>query len=321
MVAFAHMSRNTLGAIAAVTSSLCFSVNDATVKFMSGDFSLPQMMFLRSIIAIAVILFVLAPFERQKLSLRGSRKGVLIVRGLLMVLANLFFFLGIAILPIADTVGIFFICPLMILAMSVVFLGETAGPRRWSAVGIGLIGVLIMLRPGGEGFQIAFLLPLIAAACYAILQVMTRAIGDAVTATTMSLYLQLTFFVVMGAMGIAFGAGQYDGMGGELFAFLLRPWIWPVMSDLPLFLIIGVATAGSNYFVSQAYRLGEASLVAPLEYVALPMGVMFGVVIFGDWPSVNSWVGMILIVGAGLFVVWRESLAAQSPDRHPPRPQ
>lgn len=321
MTALAHMSRNSLGAIAAITSSLCFSINDATVKFMSGDFALPQLMFLRSILAMAVIVFILSRLEGQKLSLRGSRRGVLVLRGLLMVLANLFFFLGIAVLPIADTVGVFFICPLLILAMSVLFLGEKAGPRRWSAVGIGLLGVLIMLRPGGDGFQIALILPLIAAACYAVLQVMTRAIGDAVSATTMSFYLQISFFVIMGAMGIAFGAGQLDGQGGTLFAFLLRPWVWPVAADLPLFLVIGVATAGSNYFVSQAYRLGEASLVAPLEYAALPMGVLFGVLIFGDWPSLNSWVGMTLIVGAGLFVVWRESLAAQAPDRQPPRPQ
>lgn len=321
MTALANMSKNTLGALAAVTSALCFSVNDATVKFMSGDFSLPQMMFLRSIIAMAAIYFVLSRLEGQKLSLRGSKQGALILRGVMMVFANLFFFLGIAVLPIADTVGVFFICPLMILVLSVVFLGEKAGPRRWSAVGVGLLGVLIMLRPGGEGFQIALILPLIAASCYAVLQVMTRAIGDAVSATTMSFYLQLTFFVVMGAMGLSFGAGQFDGQGGPLFAFLLRPWVWDIGADIPLFLLIGVATAGSNYFVSQAYRLGEASLVAPLEYVALPMGVLFGVVIFGDWPTLSSWIGMTLIVGAGLFVVWRETLVAQHKDPDPRRPQ
>ena len=88
-----------------------------------------------------------------------------------------------------------------------------------------------------------------------------------------------------------------------------------------LFLLIGAATAGSNYFVSQAYRLGEASLVAPLEYVALPMGVMFGVVIFGDWPGLSTWIGITLIVGAGLFVVWRETLVARSKKHQPPRPQ
>lgn len=321
MTALANMSRNSLGALAAVTSSAFFAINDATVKFMSGDFSLPQLMFLRSIIAMAVILLVLAPLEGQKLTLRGGRRRVLIIRGILMVFANLFFFLGIAVLPIADTVGVFFICPLLILALSVLFLKETAGPRRWAAVGVGLLGVLIMLRPGGDGFQVALILPILAASCYAILQVMTRAIGDAVAATTMALYLQMTFFVMMGAMGLAFGAGQFDGLGGELFAFLVRPWIWPVLSDLPLFLIVGLATAGSNYFVSQAYRLGEASLVAPLEYVALPIGVFFGVVIFGDWPSLNSWAGMTLIVGAGLFVVWRESLSSRAPEKHPPRPQ
>lgn len=321
MAIWSHMSRNSLGAAAAVASAFCFSVNDATVKFMSGAYALPELMFLRTIIATAVIFFVLVPISGEKVTLRGNRHGILILRGILMVLANLFFFLGIAVLPIADTVGVFFVCPLLILILSIVFLGERAGPRRWIAVAIGLLGVGIMLRPGGEGFQVALILPILGALCYAIHQVATRAIGDRVTAATMALYMQITFFVVMGAMGLAFGAGQFDGQGGPLFAFLLRPWILPPSDDLALFLLIGAATAGSNYFVSQAYRLGEASLVAPLEYVALPMGVMFGVVIFGDWPGLSTWIGITLIVGAGLFVVWRETLVARSKKHQPPRPQ
>lgn len=321
MVSLSKLNRNSLGALAAVVSSGCFAVNDATIKLMSSDFALPQLMFLRSIIAILAIVLILAPFEGHKITLRTGHNKALIIRGILMIFANLFFFLGIAVLPIADTVGVFFICPLLILVLSVLFLGEKAGPRRWIAVFVGMAGVLIMLRPEGDGFRIALLLPILAALCYAILQVTTRAIGENVSGTTMALYLQISFFVFMGVLGLAFGDGRFDGQGGQLFAFLLRPWVWPEFADVPFLLLVGIATAGSNFFVGQAYRLGEATLVAPLEYVALPLGVIFGVVIFGDWPTFNSWIGMGLIVGAGLFVVWRESLSSQLPDRSPPRPQ
>lgn len=312
MRAIHTMSNNALGASAAVTATVCFTLNDVTVKFLSGDFALPQLMFLRAIIAIAVLAGLLISLERPIQKPVPRHRGLLILRGVLMVLANLFFFLGIAVLPLADTVGIFFVCPMIITAFSVIFLKETVGIRRWMAVGLGLLGVIVMMRPGTEGFQIAMLLPILAAIAYALCHILTRNLGRAVSGATMAIYMQLTFLVLMGLLGLIFGGGQLSGQGGVLFEFLLRPWVLPAGPDIVLLVFIGFATAGSNYFVSQAYRLGEASLVAPLEYVAIPIGVILGVLVFGDWPSLSSWIGITLIVSAGLFLLWREQQAGDT---------
>jgi drug/metabolite transporter (DMT)-like permease len=256
MAALATMSKNTLGAAAAVIGALCFSVNDATIKFLSSDFSLPQMMFLRSAIAIPVILLFFAPLARERLSLRGGNVGLLAIRGVFMVLANMTFFLGLAVLPLAEVTGVFFISPLVILVLSVVFLKERAGPWRWGAVIVGLLGVLYMLQLDqigfSGGFQVALILPLLASVFYAIVHVITRSVGDHTNATTLAFYLQFCFFVIMGILGLAFGGGSLEGHGGELFAFLLRPWFWPSVGDVLPLLLIGCAVAGYNYFISQA---------------------------------------------------------------------
>ena len=118
MAVFANMSRNSLGAMAAVASATCFTINDVAVKAMSAGYSLPQMMFLRSMIAMIVILFIFAPLARERVSLRGNRHFIHILRGVMMVMANMFFFLGLALVPIADNVGVFFISPLLVLILS-----------------------------------------------------------------------------------------------------------------------------------------------------------------------------------------------------------
>ena len=160
-----------------------------------------------------------------------------------MVFANLCFFLGLASLQLADGVAIFFISPLLITVFSVIFLRETVGIHRWSAIFVGLVGVIVMLRPGSSAFQFASLLPLAAAFGYASLHMLTRYIGKTESALTMSFYIQVTFFLVSCFFGIATGAGQFAGSEDASLEFLMRAWVWPSLEDLPLFVLIGFVSA------------------------------------------------------------------------------
>jgi drug/metabolite transporter (DMT)-like permease len=308
-----------LGPLSALIAVVFFSINDATIKFLSGDYALHQIVLIRSLIGLAILLAIIVPLQGGFGVLRTNRLGMHMLRGFCVVAANTTFFLGLAVLPLADAVAVFFVSPLLITAFSALLLGEQIGPRRLIAVGLGMLGVLIMVRPGAEGFNAALLLPILAAVAYALLHVLTRKIGSTESAATMSVYIQLVFVVVSATVGATLGHGTWEGSGGDMLQFLLRAWHLPAAADWPLLVLIGIASAGGGFFISQAYRLSEASLIAPLEYAAMPIAVIMGIVIFGEWPAAASWAGMVLLIGSGLFVFWREARLGQPPAPKRPR--
>ncbi len=311
-----------IGAFWALVAVLCFSTNDVLVKFLSGGYPLYQLIFFRTLFGIAFILAVLVPMTGGSLGvLKTRRLGTHILRGGCVVFANFCFFLGLAAMPLASAVAIFFISPLAISVFSVVFLGETVGPRRWAAIAAGLVGVLIVLRPGTEAFQAAALLPLVAAFGYATLHILTRKIGGTENATAMAFYIQATFFVFAGTAGLFLGDGRFEVFEHPSMEFLLRAWVWPGGFDLALIALLGITSALGGFTISQAYRRSEAAFVAPFEYAAMPLAVFWGLAVFGEWPDVWAWVGIALIMASGLILIWREAVAHRRTIRAATRPK
>jgi len=307
------------GVIWALASVFAFSANDMLIKFLSGDYPLHQIILIRSLVGLAVVIGVILPLSGGIGSVRTKRLGLHLLRGLAVVLSNLFFFMALAAMPLAEAVAIFFVCPLLIAASSVLFLGETVGPRRWGAVVLGLLGVGIVLRPGTEAFQMASLLPLVAAVCYAALHTLTRKIGATEGAASLIFYIQLCFVVTSAAVGLVAGHGDWAGTGDPSLDFLLRAWVVPEWRDVGIMVFIGCASAAGGYAIGQAYRLSEAALVAPIEYAAIPMSVFWGWVMFGELPDGVAFAGMALILAGGLVLVWREAVARRVPLSPPPR--
>lgn len=301
------MSPAKLGALCASVSVIFFSINDVAIKFLSGGYALHQVVLIRSIIGLLIIVAIIAPMTTGWAIARTKKLKMHMLRGLCVVFANMTFFLGLAAMPLADAVAIFFISPLVITLFSVLFLGEVVGPRRWAAIGVGFAGVLVMMRPGTQAFQLASLLPLAAAFCYAGIHIITRRIGGTESAATMAFYIQIMFIVVGISFGLIVGDGRFGDQSDPSLAFLFRAWSWPVRADYPVFVIIGIGIAVAGYLISQAYRVAEASYVAPFEYLALPMSVVFGMLIFHEYPGGWDYFGMALILGAGLFTIWREA--------------
>jgi drug/metabolite transporter (DMT)-like permease len=299
-----QLSPAKLGALCAAISVIFFAVNDVAIKFLSGGYALHQVVLIRSVIGLIIIMVLIAPLTDGWAIARTKRLPMHLLRGLCVVFANMTFFLGLAAMPLADAVAIFFISPLVITVFSVVFLNEVVGTRRWAAIAVGFVGVLIMMRPG-TAFQLASLLPLAAAFCYAGIHIITRRIGGTESAATMAFYIQIMFIVVCLAMGVAFGDGRFGDQTDPSLSFLLRAWSWPLPADYPVFIVIGVGIAVGGYLISQAYRVTEASYVAPFEYLALPMSVVLGMIVFNEFPGGWDYLGMALILGAGLFTIWR----------------
>jgi len=301
----------TLGVFFILLGMLFISINDMLIKRLSGDYPLHEIVFVRSVIGIAFSL-VLVQFEGGLAILRTATPGLHLLRGLLVVVANMTFFAALAALPLVSATALFFVAPLLITALSIPLLGEKVGPRRIGAVVVGFCGVLVMLRPGsampeGAPDRLVLLLPVAAALAYALMQILTRRLGIASKASAMAVYIQGTFVVVSLGFWAVAGDGRYAaGVENESLQFLLRAWRWPAEADQALFLLLGCVSAVIAYSLSQAYRSAAAATVAPFEYVALPLAVMWGWTIWGDLPDVRVTLGIALIVGAGLYVFMRE---------------
>ncbi len=313
------------GILFVLIAMFAISVNDTTIKFLSDTYPLHQMVFVRSAIGI-VISFVLLRVEGGLALLRTATPGLHALRAGLIVLANMLFFAALAVLPLAEATALFFIAPLVITLLSIPVLGERVGPRRIAAILVGLVGVLVILGVGGSAPRgdlplWARALPLLAACCYAGMQVLTRKLGVASRASAMAIYIQGSFLLVSAAFFVTVGDGRLEAVtDNEALRFLLRAWVWPPMADWPLFGVLGLASGAIGYCLSNAYRLGAPATIASYEYVVLPLAIFWGWAIWGEVPGLRTLAGIVLICGAGLYVFLRErerarALASARPQR------
>lgn len=294
-----------------LAAMVAISINDMLVKAFSGGYPLHEIVLIRSGIGI-VLSLVIVQFEGGWTILRTKTPFLHALRGIVIVISNLTYFTALAVIPLADATALFFVAPLMITLLSIPVLGEKVGPMRMGAVVVGFFGVVLMMQPwasaapGGVSRWI-LTLPVLSAATYALNQVLTRKLGVTSKASAMAVYIQAMFIVVSLLVWLTVGDGRYErSVDSESLRFLLRDWVLPEGTDRWLFLGLGLNSAVIGYSISQAYRMAAAATVAPFEYTGLPMAIFWGWLIWGQLPGFWVLVGIVLIVGAGLFVFLRE---------------
>ncbi len=300
------LSTHSKGMLFATIAWASFSLNDVGIKLLSEQYPLHEIILVRSIVGILFTLLIFAPMEGGWHILKTRHPGKQLLRGVLILVANMLFFLALPSMRLSDVTTLFFIAPLLITAFSVWFLGEVVGIRRWCAICIGLGGVVVMMRPGTSAFTLVALLPVIAACAYATMQILTKKIGLSDKASTMTFYIQLVFVIFALMFGLVAGDGRFAPNNNPTLAFLLRAWSWPDFLGWSIMLGLGVTTGVGGYLISQAYRTTPASVIAPFEFIALPMSIFWSVAIWNDWPDTFSWIGICLIIGSGMYVFWRE---------------
>jgi drug/metabolite transporter (DMT)-like permease len=267
-----------------------FSLMDAGLKLLTPHYPAAQVAAMRGMASIPFVLaWVLATVGLR--ALVRIRWPLHLLRGVLSVTMMIAFVYALRGMPLATAYTIFFVAPLLITALSVPFLGETVGPRRWAAIVVGLVGVLVVLRPTGEGvLSIAGLAVLGAAVGYAVSAITVRVLSR--TDTTQAMVFWMVTMLSLGA-----GALAWPG------------WV-PVRAE-HAWLILGVGAAGAvgQYAITEAFSRGEASVIAPFEYTALAWGVGLDMALWGVLPDAVTWLGAAIIVGSGLYLIRRERLA------------
>lgn len=269
----------------------CMSVVDAVSKALVGGYTLAQIMFFTRALS-PFFAIALALTQGGILTLATRRMGWHVVRSLASAVTAVTFVAALRMLPLADTVAITFVSPLLMSALSVPMLREKVGPRRWTAILVGLIGVIVVLQPSGAGFGFGAVLALIAAFTYALSLNISRLMSD--TESSPSMMFWFSVFMLTGS--------------GILMPF---GWQTPGLADWLLFVLLAVAATLGQYFVIQAFRFGQVSLLAPLEYSALIWATAFGFLFWREFPTPTVLLGAAIIILSSLYVVQREALAAR----------
>lgn len=266
---------------------VCLVTNDAMAKWLTAYYPPLQIIFVRNLLALPMIVaIVLARHDLR--ALRTRHLGVHALRGGFAVTAAFAFFSGISVLPLAEATALVFAAPIFITALSVPLLKEHVGWRRWMAVVVGFIGVLIIVRPGAAAFQPASLFIVAAAALYAVFMMSARWIQKDEGFWTM------TFYVVLFPLVFS----------GSIVFFQWQPM---ALVHLPLFLALAVFGTLGVTLIGHAFRLGRAAVVAPFDYTALVWASLFGWLVWGDVPQVWTYAGAAVIVASGIYIVIRES--------------
>jgi drug/metabolite transporter (DMT)-like permease len=283
-------------AVAMLAAVALFSFMDAGLKGLSTEYPPFQVAALRGAASLPFVLAWAAATTGLRPLLR-VRWPLHLLRGAFGVVMMATFVYALRTLPLSTAYSIFFVAPLLITALSVPMLRERVGPRRWSAIAVGLLGVLVLLRPTGEGLgTLASVAVLIAAAMYAVSAITVRVLSRTDSTQAMVVWLMTL---------LALGAG-------------LLAWPqWVPLRAEHAWLIGGIGLAGAlgQYAITEAFRLGEASLIAPLEYTALVWGVLLDLALWGVLPDGVTWLGAAIIVASGLYLLRRERVHAEA--EHP----
>ena len=280
---------NLRGAGFMMLSMLGFTCNDTIVKYLTTDLPLYQVMTLRGL--CVMVFLVLMARRRGGLRLRlpagAARPMVLRVAG--EVGSTLLFLNALTQMAIADLTAVMQSLPLVVMLGAALFFGETLGWRRLCAVGVGLLGVLVILRPGSGTFGVWALVALAAMLMVALRDLSTRSFARDVPSGTIAFYAAAAVTVA----GFVLSLGQ--------------GWVMPAPWQVGLLLVgAGFLTLGYMAGVA-AMRVGEIAAVTPFRYTSLLLAIVVGLVVFGDWPDGWTWAGSALVVGAGIYTIWREA--------------
>ncbi|MFN8442489.1 MAG: DMT family transporter [Caldilineaceae bacterium] len=283
---------------------ILFSIQDVIVKQISGNYPVHEIVWFRSVVALLLLLAAVR-FSGNWAQLRTKRLGKQMVRGFLMLLSYITYYLAIAALPLADAIALYFVAPLFVTVLSVLILRERIGQRQWLALACGFVGMLVILRPGTAVFQPIALMSLLAALTYAGSIILNRQLSTTESGMSLAIYATLVYLVVTALVGLIWGRGVAIESHHPSLQFLARAWILPNFTDAVLISITGLIAAIGFFALAQAYRLAEATTVAPFEYVMLLMGVIWGFVFWHEVPDLFAVVGMLLVVSSGIILLPR----------------
>ena len=289
------------GIVYMLAASATLTIMDAGIKWLTRDYPVPQIGFMRYAVGLLIAMALAARLGGIG-TLRTRRLGGHALRSLFNLATMLTFYYALDALPLTDSIAIGYAAPLFMTALSVPLLREHVGWRRWSAVGVGFLGVLIAAQPSATGISAGALWALAAALFYALTLVTSRQLSTTESSHTILFYYSVFVVAALGAV---------------------MPWVWvtPRWQDLWLILFTGIAGSFGQFFLNQAFRYGEVSLLAPIDYSGLVWAGLLGFIVWADVPTPAVLTGSVIIISAGVYIVRREAMRRHAEKPAAPEPR
>ena len=306
----AIQNNNPKGIIFILTGMAMFSIQDSLIKYIFKDTALYELYFGRTLTALLLLILYLK-FSSQKLVMKTYYPILTSVRVICFFFGFSFFYVSLTYMSLAMANALFFSSPFFVSILAIIFLREKVGIRRWLAIFVGFLGVYIVLNPNFENFDYMKLAPVACALFYAISMTITK-----ITSDKDSVYSQM-FHLYIGAIGISIlffiftGQGQFNTFSDPTFQFILREWFTNPTYAWPYIILMGLVASLSFYFVFSAYSIASPSVVSLFEYSLIIWAIIIGYLFFNDIPTLRTFIGVALIMGAGLYIYFREKIKDQ----------
>ncbi len=306
MAAINQENRPFVGITALIAGLLVFSLQDVTIKLFSAEYSILQIVIVRSVIALGLIGIIVA-IRLGRSGFRVYQPFKIILKGILGFLSYLAYYLSLASLPLIDAVTITFTAPILVVIFSSILVGERVGLRRWLATLAGFVGVLIAVGFEGRLANIAIAFAFLAALTYALNSVMARYISSTDNPWTVTFYFTVAHSAggVITYLIVLLTASGLDSTHPS-FAFLTRDWTRPDAADLVIMCSLGVIATIGFFCLNKAYLSARAATVAPFEYSYILWAALFGYLIWGEAPTALTVIGLSILIGSNLFALRTE---------------
>lgn len=299
-----------IGIIAVEAGVMSFVFQDLAMKSLGVDMSVWQLQVLRSLIGL-VPLAIGAYFIVGKVAFVIHNWRLHLFRGILGFTGYSTFYVGLMQLPVAEAGALFYTSPIIITALSSIVLKERLGIYRICAVIVGFAGILVMLRPGFSVFSWASILPLYSAFAYAVTMVVVRHFRSTETATGLAIYVNVSYILYASAGSVLAHWLVSDPSIDSIFYPVLRDWSAVQAGQIPFLICLGLAGICGHLLMTFAYKTAPASTIAPFDYTYVALIVIGGFLFWDEVPDAYTLLGIVMIVGSGVFIAIRESIRAR----------
>jgi drug/metabolite transporter (DMT)-like permease len=312
-------NNNPKGIVFILIAMMVFSVQDGIMKHIYNFVSLYEIYLIRTVVSFVLILLFLI-ITKKPIVFKSQYPLLTFTRVILFFFGFSSFYVSLTVLPLGTATALFFVTPFLITIFAHFFLKEEIGLRRWSAVVVGFIGVYVTLNPDFSNFNYLSLLPILCALCYSLSMIIIKKTSDKDSVYTQTFTFYIGAIIISIIFYFIIGDGQYNVSDHPASQFIFREWFVDFNSNILLMTATGVTATLAFLFLFTAYSIASPAVVSPFEYSILFWSPLVGWLYFDEIPSLNTVIGILIIVSSGVYIFMREkaqnqSLASEKPLR------
>ena len=304
-------NNNPRGIVLILLAMMVFSVQDSIMKYIYNFVSLYEVYLVRTLVSLIIILLFLK-LTKRPIVFKTQYPLLTSCRVILFFFGFSSFYISLTVMPLATATALFFVTPFLITIFAHFFLKEEIGPRRWSAVIIGFIGVYIILNPDFSNFDYLSLTPILCAFCYSLSMIIIKKTSDKDSVYTQTFTFYLGAIIISSIFYFIIGDGQYNTTDHPASQFIFKEWFLDLEVSLLLMVATGVTASVAFLLLFTAYSIASPAVVSPFEYSILLWSSLSGWIFFDEIPSLKTLVGILIIVTSGIYIFMREKVQDQS---------